>query len=59
MNKELKQKQEIHRRWKEGHATSNDGREVVRVGRNEMRKVKPHLELNLAKDVKYNRKGFF
>lgn len=33
-------------------------REVVRVNRNEARKVNAHLELILAKDVK-EKKGFF
>lgn len=63
MNKELlllpKCKQEIHRRWKQGQATWNKYREVVREGRNETRKSKAHLELKLAKDVKDNKKGFF
>jgi len=32
---------------------------VVRACRDATRKAKAHLELNLAKDVKKNKKGFF
>jgi len=32
---------------------------VVRALRDAMRKAKVHLELNLARDVKNNKKGFF
>ncbi|XP_068856794.1 uncharacterized protein [Aphelocoma coerulescens] len=63
MNKELlpilKHKQEIHRRWKPGQVTCSDYREAVRVSRNETRKAKAHLELNLGKDVKDFKMGFF
>lgn len=63
MNKELlsilRQKQKIHRRWKQGQVTWDEYREVVSVSRNEIRKVKAHLELNLAKNVKDKKKGFF
>jgi len=34
-------------------------RYTVRVYRNVTRKVKDHLEFNLARDVKDNKKGFF
>lgn len=53
-NQELKSKQEIQRRWKQGQATLN----VVRVCRNAMEKVKAHLEFYVAEDMN-NRKGFF
>ncbi|NWX33671.1 RTJK polymerase, partial [Notiomystis cincta] len=63
MNKELlsflQHKQETHRRWKQGQAAWNEYREVVRVSRNEMRKAMAYLELNLAKDIKDNKKGSF
>ncbi|XP_063280190.1 uncharacterized protein LOC134564864 isoform X3 [Prinia subflava] len=58
-NKELKHKQEVHRRWKQGQAVWNAYGKVVREGTNETRKAKAHLELNLTKDVKDNQKGFF
>lgn len=38
---------------------SQDYRDIVRVCRNSMRKAKARLELNLAKVVKDNKKGFF
>ncbi|TRZ07143.1 hypothetical protein HGM15179_019964 [Zosterops borbonicus] len=55
------QKQETHVRWKQGKATWDKYRDVVRVCRSAKGKVKAqaHLELNLAKDVKDSKKGFF
>jgi len=44
---------------KEGQATWEEYRKVVRVCRDATRKAKVHLELNLARDVKDNKKGFF
>ncbi|KAJ7408217.1 hypothetical protein BTVI_60447 [Pitangus sulphuratus] len=55
----LKSKQEIHRRWKQGQVTWNEYWEVVRESKNETRKAKACLELNLSKNVKDNKKGFF
>lgn len=58
MNKELlsllKYRQKVHRRWKQAQATWTEYRVVVKISRNEIRKAKAHLELNLAKDVKDN-----
>ncbi|GAB0206434.1 mitochondrial enolase superfamily member 1 [Grus japonensis] len=45
--------------WKKGLATWEEYRNVVRVCRDTTRKAKAQLELNLAKDVKDNKKGFF
>jgi len=45
--------------WKEGQATWEEYRNVVRACRDAMRKAKVHLDLNLARDVKNNKKGFF
>ena len=45
--------------WKEGQATGEEYRNVVRECRDAMRKAKAHLELKLARDVKNNKKGFF
>ncbi|GAB0205276.1 mitochondrial enolase superfamily member 1 [Grus japonensis] len=55
----LKGKKEVYRMWKKGLATWEEYRNVVRVCRDAMRKAKAQLELNLAKDVKDNKKGFF
>ncbi|GAB0184039.1 mitochondrial enolase superfamily member 1 [Grus japonensis] len=40
-------------------ATWEEYRNIVRVCRDATRKTKAHLELNLARDVKDNKKGFF
>ena len=45
--------------WKKGLATWEEYRNVVRVCRDAMRKAKAHLEFNLARHVKGNKKGFF
>ncbi|GAB0179374.1 mitochondrial enolase superfamily member 1 [Grus japonensis] len=55
----LKGKKEVHRMWKKGLATWEEYRNVVRVCRDATRKAKAYLELNLARDVKDNKKGFF
>lgn len=52
-------KNEIQRKWNQCQDTWNEYREVVTVSINEMRMVKTHLELKLAKAVKDNKKGFF
>ena len=49
---ELRQKRKVHRMWKEGQATWEEYRNVVRACRDATRKAKFHLELNLARDVK-------
>jgi len=55
----LRWKRKVYRMWKEGQATWEEYRNVVRACREAMRKAKVHLELNLARDVKDNKKGFF
>jgi len=45
--------------WKEGQATWEEYRNVVRACRDATRKAKADLELKLARDVKNNKKGFF
>jgi len=56
---ELRQKRKVYRMWKEGQATWEEYRNVVRACSDAMRKAKVHLELNPARDVKDNKKGFF
>jgi len=56
---ELRWKRKVHAMWKEGQATWEEYRNVVRACRDAKRKAKAHLELNLARDVKNNKKGFF
>ena len=63
MNKELLSKlrwnRKVYGMWKEGQATWEEYRNVVRACREETSKAKVHLELNPARDVKDNEKGFF
>ena len=44
--------------WKMGLSTWEEYRNVVRACRDATRKAKAHLELNLAKGVRDNKKGF-
>ncbi|GAB0175916.1 mitochondrial enolase superfamily member 1 [Grus japonensis] len=55
----LKGKKEVYRMWKKRLATWEEYRDVVRECRDATRKAKAHLELNLARDVKDNKKSFF
>uniref|UniRef100_A0A8B9F0K8 C2H2-type domain-containing protein n=1 Tax=Amazona collaria TaxID=241587 RepID=A0A8B9F0K8_9PSIT len=43
----------------QGQVAWGEYRDVVREARHQVRKAKAHLELNLARDVKDNRKGFY
>jgi len=56
---ELRWKRKVHGMWKEGQATWEEYRNVVRACRDATRKAKVHLKLNLAREVKDNKKGFF
>ncbi|GAB0208438.1 hypothetical protein GRJ2_003309500 [Grus japonensis] len=63
MNKELlgkvKQKKEAFRGWKEGQVAWEEYRETVRAARDQDRKAKALIELNLARDIKDNKKSFY
>jgi len=56
---ELRWKRKVYGMWKEEQATWKQHRNVVRACMDATRKAKVHLELNLARDVKDNKKGFF
>ncbi|KAK4807034.1 hypothetical protein QYF61_000363 [Mycteria americana] len=56
---ELKRKKETHSEWKQGHASWEEYRDAARVCRDGTRKAKAQLELNLARDVKNHKKGFY
>jgi len=62
MNKELlaeiRWKRKVHGMWKEGQATWEEYRNVVKACRDATRRAKALLELKLARDVR-NNKGFF
>ncbi|GAB0208696.1 mitochondrial enolase superfamily member 1 [Grus japonensis] len=63
MNKELlgkvKQKKEAYRGWKQGQVAWEEYRETVRAARDQVRKAKALIELNLARDAKDNKKSFY
>ena len=48
-----------HRQRKQGHVVWEEYRDVVRMCRGRIRKVKAWMKLSLARDAKNNRKGFF
>jgi len=56
---EIRQKRKLNGMWNEGQTTWEEYRNVVRACRDATRKAKAHLELNLARDVKNKKKGFF
>ncbi|GAB0188331.1 hypothetical protein GRJ2_001298400 [Grus japonensis] len=62
MNKELlgklKHKKEAYRGWKKGQVAWEEYRETVRAARDQVRKDKALIELNLARDVKGNEKRY-
>ncbi|GAB0182068.1 mitochondrial enolase superfamily member 1 [Grus japonensis] len=63
MNKELldkvKHKKEAYRGWKQGQVAWEEYRETVQAAREQVRKAKALIELNLARDVKDNKKSFY
>lgn len=63
MNKELlakvKQKKEAYREWKQGQIAWERYRDIIWADRDEVRKAKALLELNLAVDIKCNKKGLY
>ncbi|CAM5163476.1 unnamed protein product [Eretmochelys imbricata] len=56
---DLKYKKEAYKKWKIGQMTREEYKNIARACRSEIRKAKSHLELQLARDVKSNKKGFF
>ena len=59
MQLKLREKREMYRKWKQGCVSWEDYRAVVRVCRDRIRKAKAQTELNLVRDVKDNKKGFY
>ncbi len=49
----------MYRKWKQGCVAWEEYRAVVCVCRDRIRKAKAQMELNLARDVKDNKKGFY
>jgi len=52
-------KRKVYGMWKEGQANWEEYRNVVKACSDAMREAKVHLELNLVRDVKNNKKSFF
>ena len=55
----LKQKKELYRQWKQGCVPWEEYRNAVWMCRDEIRKAKELTELNLVRDAKDNKKGFY
>jgi len=63
MNKEildkLKHKKEAYRGWKQGQVVWEEYREIVQAARDQVRKAKVVIELNLARDIKSNKNSYY
>jgi len=55
----LKSKKKMHRQWKQGQVSWEEYTEAAGLCRNAVRKAKAQLELNLARNDKKNRTGFY
>lgn len=55
----LGHKKKVYTSWKQGQVTQEEYRDTVQLCRDGAKKAKAHLELNLARDVKGNKKGFY
>jgi len=55
----LKDKKEMHRQWKQAQVSWEEYRDAARFCKDDVRKAKAQLELNLAKDAKNNKRGFY
>ena len=55
----VREKRVMYRKWKQGCVGWDEYRAVVHVCRGRIRKAKVLIELNLVRDVKYNKKGFY
>ncbi|PKU36877.1 rna-directed dna polymerase from mobile element jockey- hypothetical protein [Limosa lapponica baueri] len=54
----LKAKKELHRQFRQDQVSWEEYRDATRLCRDEVRKAKVRLELNLARDVNNSKKGF-
>jgi len=55
----LKGKRELHRQCKQGQTSWEEYRDVARLCRDEVRRAKAQLELNLARVTKNNKNSFY
>jgi len=49
----------MHRQWKQQHLSWEEYRDTGWLHRDGVRKAKAQVELNLARDTKNNKKGFY
>ncbi|KFV17941.1 hypothetical protein N340_02406, partial [Tauraco erythrolophus] len=63
MNKELLDqlghKMKAYRGWKQGRVAWEEYKAIVQASRDQVRKAKALIELNLARDIKGNKKNFY
>ncbi|KFV15062.1 hypothetical protein N340_07525, partial [Tauraco erythrolophus] len=63
MNKELldqlRHKKKAYRGWKQGQVAWEEYKKIVQATRDQVRKAKALRELNLARDIKGNKKNFY
>ncbi|KFQ86650.1 hypothetical protein N337_07878, partial [Phoenicopterus ruber ruber] len=55
----LKGKKEMHKWWTQGQISWEEYRDTAQLSRDGVRKAKVRMELNLARDAKNNKKGFY
>ena len=49
----------MHRKWKQGQVSWEQYRDVAQLCRDGVRKAKAQLDMNLTRDMKNNKKGFY
>ncbi|KFQ21233.1 hypothetical protein N331_04258, partial [Merops nubicus] len=55
----LKDKMRLHKEWKQGQVSWEEYRDTAQLCRDEVRKAKAQLGLNLVRDAKKNKKCFY
>ncbi|GAB0204905.1 mitochondrial enolase superfamily member 1 [Grus japonensis] len=55
----FKHETEAYRGWKQGQVAWKEYREIVQAARDQVRKAKVLIEINLARDIKGNKKSFY
>lgn len=55
----IKERKKVHEIWKKILSIWEEYKNVVRAFRVSVKKAKAHVKLNLAKDIKDNKNGFF
>jgi len=55
----LKSKRELHQQWKQGQVSREEYKDAAWWCSKGVRRAKAQLELNLARDAKNNKKGYY